>query len=206
MEEVYPVGNTHKTYYEDVLDYFEEKGFESENSHILVVGGELIAWTIKSRYPDSHVESIDVKERTMDIQTDIAERLNSGEPPSDITRNVENQTLRELGDVGTTYPGIIGEIGENVLEPDSSQVGNVEDYEGSADMIISNNVCDYAFGFMDAVERVEPDYVELYTIQPSEHVTSGYNGKLKADVNPDVDFWWAPGGKDDNVDVILYSE
>lgn len=207
MEEVYPVGNTHKAYYDDVLDYFEDEGFASEGSHILVVGGELIAWNIKNRYPKSEVESIDVSERTMDIQSDIAERLASGEEPSRIVEEIDNKQIGGIGDDwGTVYPGIVEEVGEDVLEPDVSRVQDVETYEGNADMIISNNVGDYAFGLMDTVERVDPDYVELYTLHPAEQTTSGYSGRLEPDVNPDVDFWWAPGGRDENMDVILYTE
>ncbi len=207
MDEVYPVGNTHKAYYDDVLDHFEDEGFESEGSHILVVGGELVAWNIKDRYPESDVESIDVSEKTMDIQSGIGERLASGENPSQIREEIENIELRKAGDNwGTVYPEIVEEIGNNALEPDTSRVQDVESYQGSPDMIISNNVGDYAFGLMDTVERVDPDYVELYTLHPVEDTTSGYDGELEPEINPDVDFWWAPGGRDENMDVVLYSK
>ena len=207
MEEVYPVGNTHKAYYDDVLVYFEREGFDSEDSHILVVGGELIAWSVKDRYPESRVESIDVEERTLALQSSIAERLRSGEDPADISQQIESRELRNFGEEwGTTYSGIVKEIGKNVVEPDVSRVQDVETYQGDPDMIISNNVCDYAFGFVDAVERIDPDYVELYTILPADKITSDYNGRLEPDVNPDIDFWGSPGGKDDTVDIVLYSE
>lgn len=207
MDEVYPVGNTHKSYYDDVLDYFERQGFEPENSRILVVGGELIAWNIKDRFPKSHVESIDVEEKTLELQSGIAERLESGEDPSTIAQQIEDREFIDSEkELGTTYPEIVAEIGDNVLEPDNSRVEDIESYRGEADMVISNNVSDYAFNFMDTIERVDPDYVEIYTIHPIEHVTSEYDGRLEPDVNPDVDFWWTPGGRDGNVDVILYSE
>ncbi|MFB6241307.1 MAG: hypothetical protein ABEJ36_00710 [Candidatus Nanosalina sp.] len=44
MNHSYPVGNTHLSYYDDVMDYFQDRGFEPESSEILTVGTNLVGW------------------------------------------------------------------------------------------------------------------------------------------------------------------
>jgi hypothetical protein len=206
MEEVFPVGNTHLPYYEDVMDHFEERGFEPEDSHVLVVGGELVAWHLKDRYPGAQVESIDVEERTMELQRNFAERLESGEDPERLVEELnDGEVLGYDEDIGSVYPGILPEIGNQVAEPDASRVRDIENYRGEPDLILSNNVCDYAFDFMDTVNRADPDFLELYTVLPAEDTMQGYDGDLEPEVNPDVNFWWVPEEMGGETDVVLYS-
>lgn len=204
MEEVYPVGNTHLPYYTDVMDHFEERGFSGEDDNILVVGGELIAWHMKDQYPDSFVQSIDIQDRTLELQSGIAERLSNGVNPETLINEVKNTDLMTGEDLGTMYPEIINELEGKVAEPDESYVQDFTAYEGDPDLILSNNVCDYTAGFMESVERADPDYLEMYTVFPVEDTLNEYSGSMEPEVNPDVDFWWVPDGGQE--DVILFSD
>lgn len=203
MEEVFPVGNMHLPYYEEVLDYFEDRGF-SGDEHVLVVGGELVAWHVKDRYPEAFIESIDVEERTLEMQTEIGERIANGEDSDRLMEDVRTDRLLEFGEEkGTVYPEIIEEIEGRVERPDRSQQMDFADYNGDPDLILSNNVCDYMADFTDSVEDADPDFLEMYTVFPAEEITEDYSGPMRPEVNPEVDFWWVPYRGQEN--VILYS-
>lgn len=203
MEEVFPVGNTHLAYYEDVLDYFEDRGF-SGDGHVLVVGGELIAWHVKDRYPEAFVESIDVEERTLEMQSNVGERIAKGANSNWLMEEVRTDKLLDFGEErGTIYPEIIEELDGRVERPDSSQRMDFADYSGDPDLILSNNVCDYMADFMSSVQDADPNFLEMYTVFPAESVITDYSGPMVPEVNPDVDFWWAPYTGQEN--VVLYS-
>lgn len=204
MKEIYPIGNTPPSYYHSSIDYFEERGLSPEDSQILVVGGELIAWHLKDSHPNAFVESIDIEPRTIEIQREIAKELQEGTDPNTIAEKVETgKYLEPEESESAEHPTeILHDIKSNVKKPDSSRVENFEEYKGEPDLIFSNNVYDYCENFMNAVERVDPDFLEMYTIFPPEEPLEAYSGRLDADVNPDVDFSWSSF----DANVILFSD
>lgn len=208
MNHVYQVGNTHLSYYDDVMDYFQDEGFEPEDSDIVTVGSNLVGWYLKHEYPSAHVETVEVEPRTAEMQNEIGRLLSKGEDPREIRRDVESRGLLEPDEVcGVMYPEIVSEIGNDVREPDSSYVGCFSGYHGDADLVLTNNVGD----FMGREELIHSaaatgaDYFEMYstTIAPEKVIGDIARGfDLDPDFDPEVDFWWAP---EEDVTLALFS-
>lgn len=208
MNHVYQVGNTHLSYYDDVMDYFANRGFEADGSEVVTVGANLIGWYLKDRYPEAEVETVEVEGRTAEIQNRIGERLSEGCRPSWLQEEVETRDLLEPGeDSGVIYPEIVSEIGNDVAEPDSSFVGCFSDYEGEADLVISNNVGDFMGRerMIRAAAGTGAEYFEMYstTIAPEDVIGNvARSVEFDPDFDPDIDFWWAP---EEEVTLALFS-
>jgi hypothetical protein len=202
LNQVYPVGHTHLKYYDDVMEYFGEEGFEPEGSTVLTVGADLVGWYLKDQYPEAHVETVEIDPRTAEMQEDIGERLSRGEDPVEIRQDLEQNpgtfldSRLDLGEeIGTIYPGVVEEIGENASRPDASHVTDFSGYSGDADIVLTNNVSDYmeTDEFFQAVESTGADYLEMYSVLPGadELIEEGSEDLgMKSEIDPDLRFDW----------------
>lgn len=77
---VYPTGNIHLSYYEDVIDFFESEGADFQDSKIVTVGADLIGWYLKERFPDAEVETVEVNSSTSYLQNFAGNYLSNEEP------------------------------------------------------------------------------------------------------------------------------
>jgi len=127
---------------------------------------------------------------------------------TEIRRDIESQDLLEPDEVcGVMYPEIVSEIGNDVREPDSSYVGCFSDYDGDADLVLTNNGGDFMGReqLIRSAAATGADYFEMYstTIAPEKVISDIARGtELDPDFDPDVDFWWAP---DEDVTLALFS-
>ena len=66
---VYPVGNIHLQYFEEVTERFVDGGLEPEDAHIVTVGSDLIGWWLKGQYPEAEVTAVEANPRTSYLQS-----------------------------------------------------------------------------------------------------------------------------------------
>ena len=135
---VYPVGNTHLPYYEDVTERFLDQGLEPEEAHIVTVGSDLVGWWLKDKFPESEVTTVEVNPKTSYMQNFAGNYL---------SRQANGKSIDELKrflgieDPSTGIPDFVddGDIPEGVMEahidyvdeedsefdqvPDFSQIG-----------------------------------------------------------------------------------
>ncbi len=119
---VYPVGNVHLPYYEDVTEDFVDRGLEPEDSHIVTVGSDLIGWWLKGRYPEAEVTTVEVNPRTSYMQNFAGNYLSG--PEED--RSVEElKGLIGVTDPSTGIPDFVedGETPEEVMNEHREYVG-----------------------------------------------------------------------------------
>ena len=211
VDKVYPVGNTHLKYYEDVMDYFEQQGFEPEESEILTVGADLIGWNLQDRYPDASVGTLEINPKTSSVQYEVGERLLEDENPlsvvSDVRKGVSgfDHILDWSDEVGNIYPEIVLELGNDVARPRSGSVGDFADYGGDADVVLTNNVSDYMNRgeFLESLVRTDASYAEMYSVLPGlkdelDEIDAGFD----LEFDPDVSFQWEGL---EGVTVVLFS-
>jgi hypothetical protein len=190
------------------MDYFAEQGFRPEDSDILAVGANLIGWYLKDQYPEATVETLEVEERTAEVQDSIGGQLSDGADPESLRDKVSSYNILDPEEeCGAIYPDIITEIGNRASEPDASYVMCFSDFEGEADLIISNNVGDFLGRkeLLHSAERADVDFLEMYstTIAPEPVISDvARHLSLDPDFSPDLDFYWAP---DEEVTYSLFT-
>lgn len=121
----YPVGNVHLPYYEDVSEYFVDRGLEPEDSHVVTVGSNLIGWWLKNQYPEAEVTTVEVNPRTSYLQDFASDYLS--EPEED--RSVEElKGLIGITDPSTGIPGFVedGETPEDIMKEHKEYVERQE--------------------------------------------------------------------------------
>lgn len=111
---VYPVGNAHLPYYEDVTDRFLDEGFEPEDSHIVTAGSDLIGWWVKDKFPETEVTTVEVNPRTSYLQNFAGNYL---------SEDGENKSIEDLKrligieDPSTGIPDFVedGDVPEDIM-------------------------------------------------------------------------------------------
>ncbi len=205
---MYQVGNTHLSYYDDVMDYFSERGFESSDSDIVTVGANLVGWYLKDQYPEASIHTVEVESRTAEMQNRIGRQLSEGADPESLRSSVQSYDFLEPEEeCGAIYPEIITEIGNRARQPDSSHVKCFSDYSGEADLVLTNNVGDFMGReeLLYSADRTGADFIEMYstTIAPETVIGDvAHSMDLNPDFSPEVDFWWAP---EEDVALALFS-
>lgn len=208
MDHLYPVGNTHLSYYDDVMDYFTDQGFTAEDSDIVTVGANLVGWYLKDQYPEATVQTLEVEERTAEMQNMIGRQLSEGADPESLRDRVESYDILEPEEeCGAIYPEIITEIDNRASEPDSSHITCFSEYEGEADLVLTNNVGDFLGReeLLYSAEKADADFVEMYSTTIAPETVIGDIARalsLDPDFSPDLDFWWTP---DEEVTHALFS-
>ena len=110
---VYPVGNVHLPYYEDVTENFMDKGLEPEDSHIVTVGSDLIGWWLKGKFPEAEITTVEVNPRTSYMQNFAGDYL------SQHKGSIEDlKGLLGIDDHDTGIPAFVeeGETPETVMD------------------------------------------------------------------------------------------
>ncbi|MFB6241308.1 MAG: hypothetical protein ABEJ36_00715 [Candidatus Nanosalina sp.] len=132
------------------------------------------------------------------MQDRIGRMLSEGVDPGEIRSEVDSYEILESEEnCGVIYPDIVTEIGNRAQQPDASSTGCFSDYEGEADLVLTNNVGDFMGReeLLYSADAAGADYVEMYstTIAP-EMVIGNVAGdtEFEPDFDPEVDFWWAP--------------
>ncbi|MFB6190417.1 MAG: hypothetical protein ABEJ91_02485 [Candidatus Nanohaloarchaea archaeon] len=100
---VYPVGNTHLSYYEDVSEIFEEEGAAIEDGHVMTVGADLVGWWLKDRYPGAEVTTVEVNPYAAYMQNFAGYQLENGRRPAEVKQ------LMGVEDSDNQLPGFLEE-------------------------------------------------------------------------------------------------
>lgn len=110
---VYPVGNVHLPYYEDVTENFVDRGLEPEDSHLVTVGSDLIGWWLKGQFPEAEVTTVEVNPRTAYMQNFAGDYLSQEDGSVE-----ELKGFLGIDKPGTGIPAFVedGETPEEVLE------------------------------------------------------------------------------------------
>lgn len=163
-----------------------------------------------------------------DPSTGIPDFVEDGETPEEINdeheKYVEKEASRfdevpDFSKIGFAwedfYPEILDEIGFNTTSPDNQVVGDFR-YEDipEADAVFTNNVIN-AVGeesFYEGLEDIlkEEAYLEVVSEPGITQLRDEYGG-LKAEKNPETDFWWKPSPEAEKdlegyrTEIALYS-
>ncbi|MEF8880736.1 MAG: hypothetical protein V5A72_02825 [Candidatus Nanohaloarchaea archaeon] len=102
LELIYPVGNTHLSYYEDVLEEFEKEDIDFENSKIMTVGSDLIGWWLKGEFPKAEVTTVEANLEAAYFQNLAGYYLSDDSSQSSIDEvknylGIENRSNRRPG-------------------------------------------------------------------------------------------------------------
>lgn len=129
---VYPVGNTHLDYYEDVVDIFEENGADLEDSRVLTVGTDLVGWWLKDRYPGAEVTTVEVSPYAAYMQNFAGYHLETGRSPSEVKHlmGVEDGDNRFPGFLeGEEVPRDVEHAHREYVEDPATAFGQVPEFE-----------------------------------------------------------------------------
>lgn len=203
VEEIYPVGNTGREYYDQVIEFFQAKGADFNNSNIVMIGSDLIGWYLKDRFPQANVTTIEENSTTSRLQNRVGELLYEKAPADEVLSKTFEEHLSdssEAGFIGTTYSDVVYELENNVSPPDESIVSDFRNVGFDADIVFTNNVYDYSSeNFFSHLGENTSDqsYLELYSVpMPDESRFEGLDeakehGFTTYSINP-VELKWGP--------------
>lgn len=160
---VYPVGNTHLPYYEDVTERFLDQGFEPEDSHIVTAGSDLIGWWLKNMFPEAEVTTVEVNPKTSYMQNFAGNYLSDESEEKSIA---ELERLLGIQDPSTGIPDFV----EDEKVPDdvmNAHTDYINDEASSFDQV--PDFADIGFAWKDFYPEVLEE-IGFNTSRPDNHV------------------------------------